>query len=700
MSDKYRLIIRHRWALGDTVLLTGLVRDIHRAHPGQYEIMVDTNFSNVWWNNPHVVKFEEKGLPRPTKIEVGWGDGIRWNGYARYGDRREMKHILAWYHYDFSRKTGIEVPVTDPYPDLHLSPDERKPRVQGRYWVIFSGGKMDLTNKHWHAHRYQELVDRLRPYGLNFVQCGATHSKHVHPPIDGALNMVGETENVRDLWNIILHSEGVICPVTGAMHIAAALKRPCVVVAGGREEPWFEAYVDNFKAFGSDASSVPMPHKFLHTIGMLPCCDVQGCWKKRVIPLDQRDLNQKSYTLCRSPIRPVDSHAVPECMHLITVDHVVEAVMSYYEEGMLPPIGKTTGKYPAKITEEDLINNVDIDFNKILLEDPPKKSGGPPDIVIPDVEIRRGPVRPLPKIIREPSVDSIPQKPHHKVYPTETNKENVDAKASVPTIKNINDPVIGGKYTVFVLCYGDHFDIAKRCLDSIIDSVPPQHLDLRVGCNEACNSTLQYLKTLPITKTYIHTSNDKKYPVMREMLWDARCPINTRYMIWFDDDAYVKDPRWLQYLTTSIVAGHNKGERMYGIKMFHDFSAYSKGGHQPQNWFHSADWHNGRNFRVRNNTAEAPNGSVIDFAVGWFWALNTEALRQANIPDVRLNHNGGDITIGAQLHQAGFSLCQFNKGKVMISTPKKEEGGRRVGGYEESFPWVDSDTVFSRTYQP
>jgi ADP-heptose:LPS heptosyltransferase len=684
MSDKHRLIIRHRWALGDTVLLTALVRDIHRAYPGKYEIMVDTNFSNVWWNNPHVVKFEQKSLPRPTRVEVGWGDGINWNGYAKYGANKEMKHILAWYHYDFSRKTGIEVPVTDPYPDLHMSPSEIKPRVQGRYWVIFSGGKLDLTNKHWHAHRYQEVVSRLRPYGINFVQCGATHSRHIHPPIDGALNLVGKTENVRDLWNVILHSEGVICPVTGAMHIAAALKRPCVVLSGGREEPWFEGYVDNFKAFGSEANPVPVPHKFLHTIGALDCCDVQGCWKKRVIPLDQRDLHQNSYTLCRAPIRPDNSHPVPECMDMITVDHVVEAVMDYYEEGTLPPIGKPKESYPDLAPKE---------------EEPQPVPEGPPDIVIPDVEIRRGPIRTLPKLIREPSVANAPQKPQQQVHPTETGYDRVDVKPTVPSLQGINDSVIGGKYTVFVLCYGDHFDIAKRCLSSIIESIPARHLDLRVGCNQVCNATLQYLKTLPITKTYIHAKNDKKYPLMREMFWDSRCPINSRYVLWFDDDAYVKDPRWLQALTTTIIAGHNKGDRMFGAKMFHDFSVYNRDGHKPQQWFQGAEWYNGRHFRARNNKVEAPNGSVIDFAVGWFWALNTEALRQANIPDPRLNHNGGDITIGAQLHQAGFNVGQFNKGKVMITTPKKEEGGRRVGGYEESFPWVNSDNAFAREYK-
>ena len=97
-QPKSRIIIRHRWALGDTVLMTALVRDIHRAYPGQYEIKVDPNFTNVWWNNPHVTTFEEAGLPRPTKITVEWRDAIKWNAYATYGGRKEMKHILASYH--------------------------------------------------------------------------------------------------------------------------------------------------------------------------------------------------------------------------------------------------------------------------------------------------------------------------------------------------------------------------------------------------------------------------------------------------------------------------------------------------------------------------------------------------------------------------------------------------------------------------
>ena len=102
--------------------------------------------------------------------------------------------------------------------------------------------------------------------------------------------------------------------------------------------------------------------------------------------------------------------------------------------------------------------------------------------------------------------------------------------------------------------------------------------------------------------------------------------------------------------------------------------------------------------RTRGSERLAPNGSIVDFAVGWFWALDTVLMQTANIPDKRLNHNGGDITIGAQVHQAGYKIQQFNKGKSLISTPKKTEGGRRVGGYEESFPWANPGSTFQRTF--
>ena len=678
MATKSRIIIRHRWALGDTVLLTALVRDIHRAYPDKYEIKVETNWTNVWWNNPYVTSFEEKGLPRPIRVEVSWGDAIKWNAYAKHGNDRSMTHILAWYHYDFTKKTGIKVPVTDPKPDLHLDQQERARRIQGRYWVILAGGKMDMTTKHWHAHRCQEVVDKLAGQGIKCVQVGAVHTSHVHPPLRNVTNMLGKTENVRDLWNIILHSDGVICGVTGAMHIAAAFDKPCVVHAGGREEPWFEAYTDKFEAFGKQANPVKVEHKFLHTIGLLNCCDVQGCWKKRTVPLDPSDLNRKQYQMCRQPVRPENSHPVAKCQDLITSDHVVEAVMDYYDEKILPPIQTPSGKYSKSL------NSV----------------GDTRALVVPQVElieVSGSDIRPIQmspnpstptkqpvEVLREPSVEIKSQKPFQKVHPLEFERDN-NPSPDQRALKIMDDPIIGGKLTVCILCYGPHPDLHRKCLTSILGSVPAHRLDIRVACNQVPQVTIDFLRTLPITKIYLNSENRHKYPVMREMLHDKAHPIETNYFVWFDDDTWIVTPHWIDDLCHHIKENHHYNFRMYGNLMYHDLKHYAKNGARPDHWFKSATWHKGKQLRSRGSQAETPNGTVIDFAVGWCWALNTEAMRLADIPCKRLGHNGGDITIGEQIHQAGFGIKQWNRGKKLVACPSREQGGRR--GYSEKFPW-------------
>jgi hypothetical protein len=330
---KERLLLDHRYALGDTVLMTALVRDIHRAYPGRFEIGLNTHWTPVWANNPHVTQFADGSKPPPRRVEIHYGAGIVEAGRGR------KTHMLAWYHEDFRRRTGLAVPVTFPGGDLHLTDAERRPFISGRYWVILSGGKLDLTAKWWPAENAQKLVDTLGAYGIRFVQVGAAHSAHIHPPLSGVLNLVGKTENARDLFNIILHADGVVCGVTGAMHIAAALERPCVVLAGGREEPWWEGYSGAYKAFGPNCPDPKVPHRFLHTVGTLHCCSSKGCWKNRTVALEAKDRSSEGQRrLCVEVVRRPDSPARPLCLDRVTVDHAAEAVLSYYADGTLPAL--------------------------------------------------------------------------------------------------------------------------------------------------------------------------------------------------------------------------------------------------------------------------------------------------------------------------------------------------------------------------
>jgi ADP-heptose:LPS heptosyltransferase len=123
-----------------------------------------------------------------------------------------------------------------------------------------------------------------------------------------------ERLNLRDLIRLVYHAEGVLCPVTLLMHLAAAVEtkpsarksRPCVVVAGGREAPHWAAYPT---------------HQFLHTVGTLSCCAEGGCWKVRTVPLGDGDYRDAKKYLCVDVV-----NGLPRCMDMITPEHVIGSI--------------------------------------------------------------------------------------------------------------------------------------------------------------------------------------------------------------------------------------------------------------------------------------------------------------------------------------------------------------------------------------
>lgn len=615
-----QIVLKHQKALGDTVLMTALVRDLQATYPNQFKIDIQSNWSRVWYNNPHIGEFMPKVFSRSDVVELSWKSAIYSHARVVEDGVERRRHILGWYHHAFEKQTGIRIRPLKPYADIHLTDSEKQPIVSGNYWVIVGGGKLDATVKHWHFDRIQEVVRRLKDRGIEVVQIGATHKNHIHPNLPDSLNMIGKTEDIRDLFSLIYNSQGVICGVTGPMHIAAAFQKPCVVFAGGREEVWFEAYTNDQDSFGTDCSPVPVEHRFLHSIGKLSCCLEHGCWRNRTVPIEEEDITLKPHGLCLQPKRLPDKTAIATCQDLITVDDVVSAVLSY-----------------------------------------------------------NTPCADKPLEIMRPTAVTVQQPEFRTKFPQELFA--VHGKAFAGT--NVLDhPIIGGKLTVCVLCYGSYTDLAKKCLGSLFNTIPVTRLDVRVATNQASQETIDYLNLLPLRKLYVHPGNDFKYPVMREMFYDPECPIETKYLLWLDDDTYVVDPNWSRNLCELIVANHEQGYRMYGDLKYHNLANY---GPTAGNWFKEASWYSGIPFRSTSRGPETPNGSVIDFAVGWCWAACVESLRIAGVPDIRLAHNGGDITIGEQMHQAGFNLMQWNRQKSQIACPTRENGGRR--GFSQNFPW-------------
>lgn len=676
-------------APGDTLMVSALVRDLKLTYGDRYEIGVHSRFPGVWRHNPYLVPLKrgERGV---QTLMLNYTPEME----AMQAGRR--CHYVTTFHRTFARLTGIPVPCLHPKGDLHLSAEEKAtPLISGRYWIIVPGGKTDMTNKIWPQERYQAVVDQLRPWGLYFVEEGAVKRYHTHPPLNNVLNCVGLTGQ-RDLIVNIYHAEGVICGVSFPMHIAGALDKPCVVVAGGREEPWWEAYVNDFQAFGPDCAPVRMPHEFLHTLGHLPCCQQRGCWKRRVTPLKD---NHAKYdeSLCLQPIQ-VAGRPVPSCLTEITPDHVAEAVMRYYTQGRLPmnAIQAPAGTYanPPDGQLPPICPNCGASLGHFYQSPPPAPPESPPGAMAEPLlrseasQAQSCPdplAMPEPRFLRPTELIQVGEQkaplPPGIVAGTEPPTVVAAEHPTARRLTVLNDPKLGGKMTICVLLYGNEIHYHRRCLTSIMATVPPSRLDLRVATNQVGMETRNLLRTLPITKVYADNTRRRKYPAMREMFWDPDCPITTPWLCWFDDDTHVRPEAagWLQLLTEKILACPDPHLGMLGIQKYHPLKiAPNK---DPRPWFTSAPWHQGKMFRTAQQVP-APNGTCIHFCVGWFWALKTEAMRACDIPDLRLGHNGGDVTIGEQLYQGGYSLLEFNTEKAYIFTPPD---GRR--GYRETFPF-------------
>lgn len=315
-SQPRRLLLRNFWSPGDIVMLTAAVRDLHRANPGAFLTDVRTACPALWEHNPHLTPLSE----RQRRIEV-----IDCEYPLIHQSNQRPVHCLNGFASFLEQRLGVPCPLSAPHGDIHLSPRERSLPSQIRrrtrrdqpFWIIVAGGKFDYTIKWWDTARYQAVVDHFAGR-LLFVQVGDT--AHHHPALRGVIDLRGRTD-LRQLVRLVYHAEGIVCPVTGIMHLAAAVprrpghlrSRPCVVVAGGRESPHWEAYPG---------------HQYLHTVGALSCCATGGCWRARTVPLHDGDERDEPRRLCVDVVGNL-----PRCMHLITPEDVIRRIQLYLDAG-------------------------------------------------------------------------------------------------------------------------------------------------------------------------------------------------------------------------------------------------------------------------------------------------------------------------------------------------------------------------------
>ena len=280
--EREKVVFIQKQAPGDNLVMTTALRELHLQYPNKFKTAVFTYYPEIYNNNPFVDNTNDITGYREIKLD-----------YVPYLRKAHLtgKHFTSAFIDLFNEHLGLRIQNECIYPDIFLSDEEKSIRILDKfkieepYWIINAGFKNDIPLKAYPESYWQKIVNLANDNGIKLIQVGS--KMHNHPYPNNVQSLVGQTEDLRDYFSLVYHSIGGIGGISLQMHVAAAFRKPYIVLAGGREDKNWEAYPN---------------HQFFHTVGMLDCCLNGGCWKSQ-----RKDcLHLDKYPLCLQLINPIE----------------------------------------------------------------------------------------------------------------------------------------------------------------------------------------------------------------------------------------------------------------------------------------------------------------------------------------------------------------------------------------------------------
>lgn len=221
------------------------------------------------------------------------------------------------------------------------------------------------------------------------------------------------------------------------------------------------------------------------------------------------------------------------------------------------------------------------------------------------------------------------------------------------------------KFLVCALFHGDYPELAQRCALSIQALRDTGRVDVRIGLNEVsarCRALID--EALPGAETLDATPQLYKYPMMRRLVHEYRG--DATHVMWFDDDSCLLPgldvPQWLD--AVALQAGRTDGSLGWLCGMAQ--SEVEKA------WIRAQPWFTGRD-----------QPALTVFTAGAWFVLPLSFFRQFDWPPARLRHNGGDVALGALLHQQGLTVAPFRQGVAINADTSLVEGSAPRRGFSE-----------------
>ncbi len=303
--------LRHREALGDTLMVTALARSLKRLDP-QLRVGVVSRRPEIFQHNPNIDENRGWHLWRGKyTVQAGYRRcDLAGQAHAVQTQWNALWTELAEAGFSFAHTTTSLPELDGVNPEVFLTDaerqaghmlgqsagDARKPLV-----LIGSGGKLKPThNREWGLANYQSLVDLLAPHARLIQISGEQPLRQDGRPLPNlGLLPIREAAALFQACDVMLVQEG------GLMHLARAVNAPAVVIYGGYVFPELTGYRDqvNLSARPACAPCIREPENCLH----LKCMNeitprrVLTCMAKRME--ERRGLILPQALLDRAPAR-------------------------------------------------------------------------------------------------------------------------------------------------------------------------------------------------------------------------------------------------------------------------------------------------------------------------------------------------------------------------------------------------------------
>jgi len=332
-----RILIAHHLLLGDTIMLTPLLKKLRERFPDAEIVMTcRPALAALFAGQPYGVRaiaFNPRDVGTFWNLHRARGFDLALlptdNRYSWLARALDSRWIVA---FESERPSYKDWPVDElrPYPDhtmafgdlvadglidgpspLPYRTEEWPPPPAAPFALpatpycllhVGAGSRLRL----WHAQNWRRLTVFLERFGTRAVLSAGPGEQNLIEEIDPENTLISfpGTLSLPQLWRLLSSASAVVCPDTGISHLARLVGVPLVVL------------------YGPGSATLLGGGEFWHnvpdrkvTIPKFPCRDLNVVFGHRLPWLEH---------CTRTPPQCME----PKCMHALTVEMVIDALRS------------------------------------------------------------------------------------------------------------------------------------------------------------------------------------------------------------------------------------------------------------------------------------------------------------------------------------------------------------------------------------